>query len=193
MAKRSRADTSAALHPSARLRVDGPEIQLNLFNDNELADLKRSLFDGQLSDITLSDAESVPLSMTDTEDEDLDSAPTDIPSGDWSGTRDSLHNYRLPGDSKGPDPEKSSLVPTPLDKPQKRFIASFCNDLMQRWPSEQLNQDLANDRHLALADPTAFWNTLLQQQLGLFVGYLQNLKPDNQGNVSPIFCSSISY
>ena len=156
MVKCSCADTSTALYPSARLHVDEPKIQFNLFDNNELADLKRSVFDGQLSDITLSNVESVPLSMSDTEDKDLNSAPTDIPSGDWSDTQDSLHNYCLLGDSKGPNLEKSSPVPRPLNKPQKQFIASFCNNLMWHWPSEQLSQDLTNDRHLALADPRAF-------------------------------------
>ncbi len=88
MVKRPRVDTSAASsHLNARVRVDEPEVEFDLFDDGDLAELKRSIFDGQLSDLTLSDAESVLLSLSDVENEDLDITPSAIPSGDWTGIR----------------------------------------------------------------------------------------------------------
>ncbi len=122
--------------PSTRVRVEEPnsEIQFTLFDGAELANLSISVFDGQLSDTsTLSDVDSDVFSEVVMDDEvDLSplaklSAPSEavvddklhnnVPSGDWDGTRKSIHNYRLPRtneDLSGPIPEDFDLKPTAL-------------------------------------------------------------------------------
>jgi hypothetical protein len=184
MSKRSRAETSAASsQPSTRIRVDESDNGFTMFDQDNIQDLVKDIFDGQLSDLTDSDGESELLSLSETEDTASERTPTAVSSGDWSGTRTASRNYRLPDDPQGPVLDGSPLTPIRLTDSQKRFIQGFCKHLILHWlPAGQP----AEDRHLALADPTAFWHMLLHLKLQEYIHVLQRLKPENRGNVYSI-------
>jgi len=176
MSKRPRAETSASAQPSTRVRVE--QLEFTLFKAADLEEIDASFFDGQVSDCSsLSDESIRYLDLSDSCDEDIHEQAgvgSNVPLGNWTGTRRPSSNYHLPKDNEnlsGPDPPDWNPKPARLDVIQKRVIKNFCKYLTSHWPSDRLSRDLAEEKHLGMADPTAFWNVFLQTDLPLFITY----------------------
>jgi len=193
--KRPRAETQTRLSPqSTRVRVKEPELQFTLFDEAEVAEMESSAFDGQLSDLSdLSDTESdlLPLAVSrassdvgdsDVEDdEDMQTSKKLL--GDWTGIRKAKNGYRLPSiheDLSGPDLEGFDFQIDKLDDITKEIIKKFCDYLIRNWPSRELNSELASSRHLAFADPPAFWHALFQPEFKKFLDFLAGVDVGNQ-------------
>jgi hypothetical protein len=175
MSKRPRAETSVSAQPSTRVRVEEPETTFTLFDDADLKELELSIFDGQLSECsTLSDKSTLTFDSSDNSEYEVEEPAITgkVPSGNWTGTRYPRSRYHLPRmqeDLRGPELEDLSCNPTPLDNNQKRVTKTFCDYLIKHWPSERLNAELTDHRHMGLADPTTFCNVLLKTELPLFI------------------------
>jgi hypothetical protein len=182
-----------------KARVD--ETEFTLFDEGDMLDLERSLFDGQLSDLTeLSDdgSEFSPLMTSGVEFElgldsqDRGDAALISPLGDWEGVRKAQDGYKLPGadeNLEGPY-EGLDISPVKLETVEKDVIKRFVEHLVRSWPSCQLNADLAARRSLALADPTAFWSSLFEPEFKRFIDFMANAPAGNRS--TRVGCSLIS-
>ena len=176
--KRPRADTETRLSPeSVRARI---EDDLTLFAPAEIDELALQLFEGQLSD---------PGDLSDTDvdfNEDSDGSDEmveDNPAPGWMGVRSAENGYRLPTEENlaGPILEGLEIEPTPLSNNQKTVMKRFSKYLVEHWPTEERNADLALGRRMAFADATTFWN-LFHEEFPKFLDFLAAQPP---GNLSP--------
>ena len=176
MSKRPHAEMSASAQPSTMVRVE--QLEFTLFKAADLEEIDASFFDGQLSDCSsLSDESIWSLNLSDSCDEDIHEQAgigSNVPLGNWTGTRPPSSNSYLLKDNKnlsGPDPPDWNPKPAHLDDIQKRVVKNFCKNLTSHWPSDRLSRDLAEEKHLGMADPTVFWNVFLETDLPLFITY----------------------
>jgi hypothetical protein len=194
--KRPRAETQTRSSPQrTRVRVDEPEWQLTLFDEAEVVGVDISVLDDQISNCS----EAEELSFSDCSEAGSDLTPlTESPagsdvedveavrpsnSGDWTGIRKAANSYRLPRvheDLRGPASEVQDPTPTKLIDIRKEIMKNFCTWLIQHWPTTRLNKELACDRHMALADPTAFWHALFQSEFVAYLEYMDKLPVQNQ-------------
>ena len=203
--KRPRADTQSQFSPQRRrARVD-ESMDFTLFDEGDVSDMDRSLFDGQLSDLTDSDLEEcldggseVPPSTAYGSDSELglDEGNAVLIGqgqlGSWEGVRKAQNGYKLGAgeDLKGPDVEGLDLKTVTLAELDRDVMRKFTDYLVRNWPSKQLNADLVASRNLGLADPTAFWSALFVPQFKSFIEHLQNVPPGNYSK--RVCCSKIS-
>ena len=188
--KRPRAETQTRNSPeSTRIRlIEEPDLDFTLFDQAEVATIDIAALDSQLSDSSDAsddEAEVVGMIFPDSpvsDDEASDGPPLDPGSpvtespGDWAGTRTARRNYRLTSneDLSGPDLSGSDLQPTPLANEEKAVLKKFCKYLIEHWPSQHLNSELANSRRLVFVDPTGFWYGLFHAEFKKFLDLVQS-------------------
>lgn len=191
--KRPRADTQSQNPPERRMAWVDESANFTLFDEGNMSDIDRTLFDGQLSDLTDSDLEEFsdggsefpPLTASGSESElelDEGNAALISPLGSWEGVRKAQNAYRLGASEnlKGPDVEGLDLRLVNLKNEEKEVMKRFVGYLVRHWPSSQLNANLVASRSLALADATAFLNALFTPQFKNFIDFLNDTPVANR-------------
>jgi len=192
--KRPRAETMTRLSPAhVRARVDEPETEFTLFEVSEdPPTIEESALDDQTSNFDDSDYDLPALTPSPTtseaesgEESDTEPSVTSTPhvgsvdtapEGNWRGSRKSTNNYRLPRTKEnltGPLTEPNELTAVKLSNNQKQTMRKFCDYLTRHWPSKRLESELAQSRHTAFVDPTAFWYALLKTEFKRYIGFLE--------------------